>query len=155
MGMFHSTSGKRGFEGFAVPTDFKIEKDILRNILIREDQLRASEEFQKEYSANDDLGWLRDVTIRIQKQALSENGIEDPNGLTVLRNARFEFKDDPSMNNLTVYMRQDRSKSGTLNVHDMAPNAFLCSLDGTDTTLFDYMKSIGDLPLIILAGSAT
>jgi len=155
MGMYHSTSGKRGFEAYAVSTEYQIEKEILRNVLIREDQLRASEEFQKEYSKDDNLEWLRDVTLRIQMEALSEYGIVDPRGLIVLRNARFKFKEDPSMNNLTVYMRQDRSKRGTLNFHDMAPDSSLCCLDGTDTTLFDYMKSIGNLPLIILAGSAT
>ena len=54
--------------------------------------------------------WIRDVTKKLQRQALEEYGITDERGAIVLNNARFEFKDDPEMNQLTVYMRQDRSK---------------------------------------------
>jgi hypothetical protein len=44
MGMTHSSSGKRGFGAYVQPTSFQFPKETLKNILIREDELRASEE---------------------------------------------------------------------------------------------------------------
>jgi len=155
MGMYHSTSGKRGFEPYQMPTDFHIDKEVLRRVLIREDELRSSEEYQQEWTQNDDLTWIRDVTMRIQERALAEHGITDPRGFTVLRNARFKYKDDPTMNCLTVYMRQDRSKKGDLRSGDEIPNSPLCTLEGISITLHEYIKQLPNLPLIILAGSIT
>jgi len=155
MGMYHSTSGKRGFEPYQISTDFYIEKEVLRSILIREDELRSSEEYQQEWTQNDDLTWIRDVAIRIQQRALAEHGITDTRGLTVLQNARFKYKDDPTMNSLTVYMREDRSKKGNLRSGDEIPDSPLFTLEGISTTLHKYIKQLPNLPLIILSGSIT
>jgi len=154
--MFHSTSGKIGFLPYEQYSDFYIDKELLKKILIREDELRYSEEYQNDLTINDDLTWIRNVTEKIQILALEENGITDPRGLVVLRNARFKYKTDPSMNKLTVYMRQDRSTRGNLLNGCSAPNARLCTLDGKNISLFEYITSLsGNLPLILLAGSVT
>jgi len=153
--MYHSTSGKNGFRPYVINTDFFIEKSLLRNILLREDELRASEEFQEEYTKSDSLPWLRDVTAKIQERALSEHGITDPRGLIALRNARYQYKHDPTMNTLTVYMRHDRSTSGTLGFGDEAPNANLCGLDGNPITLFEFIDNLTPLPLVMFVGSVS
>ena len=54
MGMLHSTSGKSFYDLYYQPTDFTIEKDLLKKVLIREDELRASAEIQARYSESDD-----------------------------------------------------------------------------------------------------
>jgi len=154
--MYHSTSGKAGFESFRVAVDLVIDKETMRRILIREDELRASEEIQEAYSQKDDLGWFRDVTNRLQNRVLEEFGITDPRGKIVLNNARFEYKDDPSMNKLTVYMREDKSRKGHLNKGDLAPDCQLLTDDGKETTLFKYMESLNNsLPLVMFVGSAS
>jgi len=156
MGMYHSTSGKRGFDAFFQHTDLKIDKEVLKTVLIREDQLRASEEMQQKYSMFDQLAWIRDVTREIQKIALQENGIDDPRGMIVLNNARFEYKDDPEMNNLTIYMREDKSTRGNLRVGDKVPDAFLRRLDGTEISLLEYLNNRNSTrPTVLLAGSVT
>jgi len=156
--MYHSTSGKSGFEAHAQWTNYEIDQDNLRKILIREDELRSSEEYQNLYTQNDSLQWFKEVTENLQMRALKENGITDVRGMTVLHNARFKYKDDPTMNNLTVYMRQDKSRRGSLRFNDLAPDANLCSLEGNNITLFEYMESLGErkqLPLVLLIGSVS
>jgi len=115
MGMYHSTSGKYGFQPHWKPTFLTISKGQLRKIMIREEELRMSEVIQQQYTDSDDLTHLRDVTIALQRQALIENGIdisEIDEALSVLHNARFMYKNDPDMNNITVYQRMDRSREG-------------------------------------------
>jgi len=98
--------------------------------------------------------------ISLFKQALLEHGITDPRGQIVLQNARFTFKDDPTMNQLTVYMRQDRSTAGTLFCGADAPDANLCTLEGKKVTFHQYMKQISsqpgrDLQFVVLVGSVS
>jgi len=155
MGMYHSTSGKHGFNAYEQSCDYVIDKEQLKKILIREDELRYSEEYQNDLTLNDDLTWIRDVTEKIQIQALAENGISDPRGLVVLRNARFKYKNDPTMNKLTVYMRQDRSTQVHLFRGNDAPDARLSTLDGKEINLYEYIRSLSNLPLVLLVGSVT
>jgi len=160
MGMYHSTSGKRGFDPFYKRTNYVIPKETLKKILIREDELRASPEMQERYSAYDSLNWIKTVTEQIQEMALHEFGFSDPEGGVVLNNARFVYKDDPEMNQLTIYMREDKSRRGDLLVGDMYPNANLKRLDGSPISLHDYISSIrgalpSSRPLVLLAGSVT
>jgi len=44
MGMLHSSSGKNQFDPYFELTDYKISKEQLKAILIKEDALRASKE---------------------------------------------------------------------------------------------------------------
>jgi len=50
MGMFHSTSGKYGFEPHIVNTRARLSKEELKKIMMEEDRLRASKEIQEAYS---------------------------------------------------------------------------------------------------------
>ena len=66
--MYHSTSGKVGYFSFFVPTDFKIDKELLKKILIREDELRYSEEvinFIDGFDTNSIFSTKRNTTKRI------------------------------------------------------------------------------------------
>ena len=51
MGMYHSTSGKARFDAHAVATPYFFPREILRRILAREDELRASTSIQAQYTA--------------------------------------------------------------------------------------------------------
>lgn len=75
--------------------DLVIPKETLRKILIREDELRYSKEYLEKYDKaqqEKSLGRIRDVTLEIQNQALKEFGYWDMRGITVLNNARHEYK---------------------------------------------------------------
>jgi len=160
MGMFHSTSGKRGYEWFSPHSDTPhfIPRSIMKQMLEREEQLRMSKEYHEKISQSDELTWIRDVTVDLQSQVLREFGYLNTAGMTMLNYARVQYKDDPEMNSITVYQRQDRSRLGDLTVGSELPNARLCTLTGEETTLHDYIKKIqGDSarPLVITAGSIT
>jgi len=158
MGMYHSSSGKAGFDYYASPSpSSNIPIDTMRDILIREDELRASQTWQDEYSKEDNLRWFEEVTYRIQLQALMDNGISEGRlnvGICALKSARFMYKDDPDMNQLTVYMRHDRSRKGSLQQGDDTPNVPLHTIEGTPIMLHDYIKNLNSKkPLFVMAGS--
>lgn len=50
MGMYHSTSGKTGYEPHIEPTSVSFSRDELRRIFAREDELRASAATQQQYT---------------------------------------------------------------------------------------------------------
>jgi len=156
MGMYHSSSGKNGFEPYYHDSNLVIPKEVLISILKREDQLRASPFYQIEYAKKDSLRWIRDVTKRIQKQALEEHGIVNGDGLSYLNSARFKYKNDPEVNRLTVYMREDRSRAGELQLLEKAPDASLRRLDGSSTSLYEYISLFAcNRPVILFSGSVT
>lgn len=75
--------------------NFDIPKETLKKILQREDELRYSREYLEKYDKaqqQKSLGRIRDVTLEIQNQALKEFGYWDMRGITVLNNARFQYK---------------------------------------------------------------
>jgi len=69
--MRHFTSGKDGFDYYA--SDHLIPKEYLIPIMRREDELRASPEYQAKYTEKDELQWFRDVTLEIQTKAIEES----------------------------------------------------------------------------------
>lgn len=69
-------------------------------------------QYHKTISERDDLAWIRDVTLLLQKKVLAEFGYNDEPGLRALHNARAQYLDDEEMNKLTVYQRRDRSREG-------------------------------------------
>jgi len=164
--MFHSTSGKEFYSPYRRSTNFNIDKETLRKILIREEELRFSREYLEGCDAaqeDKDLAKIRDLTVGIQRQVLEEFGIDWKKGLTVLNNVRYTYQDDPEMNKLTVYLRQDRSTLGTLggNLAE-TPDAALLTLQGEPTSLHQYLKSLRSTaaegeprPVVILSGSLT
>lgn len=79
------------------------QKDKIRRALIRENELRLAPAAQLAYSNAKTLDEIRQVTEDIQKKALEQVGIEPSFWLSLdtLRRARFFFKDDPEMNQLT------------------------------------------------------
>jgi len=160
MGMLHSSSGKRQFEPYFEPTDFVFQRAQLIATLKREDELRASKEYQDKYNSADSLAWFRDVTREIQIKALRENGVADArlvDALTALNNARFQVKGDPEINRLTVYMREDRSRRGSLRGGHVMPDVSLVSLSGETVQLAQIAANArsNGKALAIIAGSVS
>lgn len=70
MGMYHSTSGKRGFEPHYVASAVEFTLEQAKAILELEEELRASPAIQAKYTERDDFEWLRDVTLDVQREVL-------------------------------------------------------------------------------------
>jgi len=156
--MFHSTSGKDGYGYRYVDYKIVIPKHIMKQILLREEELRMSPEYHEEISKLDDLKWIRDVTLRLQRRVLREFGYNTSTALVALNNARAMYLNDPEMNQITVYQRRDRSRKGDLFAGSTLPNVKLAALDGTHITLHEYIGKIqqeNGRPLVITAGSVT
>jgi len=165
MGMLHSSSGKRGYDYHrSEVVDYEIPKEIMKEILILEDQMRGSHFYQEKYSQSDNLIWFRDVTKEIQEKALRDNGIPEEDlekGLKVLNNARYDYRDDPEMNRLTIYMREDNSKAGFLFQGCDVVDVPLLDMDMNEVNLKEYynslQKSVTGMrrPLVVCGGSVT
>jgi len=162
MGMYHSTSGKYGFQPHWKPSFLTIPKWQLKKIMMREEELRMSEEIQQKYTDSDNLEHLRNVTINLQRRALLENGIiEDQmeEALNVLHNARFMYQHDPDMNNITIYQRKDRSREGNVEMGlPIKEDITVYDLESKQVNLHQYVKDLvanDPLPVIIFAGSVS
>ena len=81
--------------------------------------------------------------------------------LNDLHNARFEYKDDPEMNSITVYQRQDKSREGSLKVGYDAPDAPLLQIVRddfvVDTSISELIAKADEanVPLVLFAGSVS
>jgi len=158
--MFHSTSGKYGYAYVQPPNPNSmrvIPKGVMKQILQREDELRLSSEYHNTISEQDTLRWIRNVTIKLQRQVLAEFGYDDSPSLQALHYARVQYLNDDEMNKLTVYQRMDRSRAGDLMCGSELPNAKLSTLDGKTITLHEYLENRKDKtkPVVITAGSIT
>lgn len=162
MGMFHSTSGKVGYDNYAVSSySHIIPKNVMKQILQREDEMRFSVEYHTAISQHENLTWIRDVTIEMQRAVLREFGYDDALSLNLLHAARTQYKDDEEMNKLAVYQRMDRSRRGELVVGCDVPCVTISTLDGGTIILQDYMEQLKrkrggeSRPIVITAGSLT
>lgn len=157
--MYHSTSGKNGYRYVGTPRSVAttIPKNVMKQILIRENELRLSRQYHELISQQESLAWIRDTTVMLQIQALSEHGYSGQAALRALQAARVTYLNDNEMNKLTVYQRMDRSREGDLVNNSPLPNVTLSYLDGTTTTLRGYLDKRKDktLPVALMAGSIT
>jgi len=129
--------------------------------MIREEELRMSEEIQQKYTESDDLAHLRDVTLALQKQAIIESGITLPmsDALNIIHSARFVHQHDPDMNNITIYQRMDRSREGNVEMGlKIFDDIYVYDLDSNRINLKKYITDLlakEPLPIVIFAGSVS
>ena len=161
--MLHSTSGKHGFSNHRLRNQFVIEKEQMKRILEEEERLRFSPEYQQAVTEDDSLENIKEQTYRIQYQALKKGGVAEndlDDALVVLHNARWDYRDDPEMNRITVYMREDVSKRGDLQDSQQIVDVPLVDLKGNKINLLELLHSKEvfpdpKLPFVVLAGSAS
>jgi hypothetical protein len=118
-------------------------------MLQREEELRWSEAVQQRFTAAEASGtseWM-DVAREVQLEVLKEFHYEE-DSLVALHAFRLAAQKYPE---ISMYIRENRARAGTLVVGDDAPNVQVVALNGTTTRLLDY--SNGDRPLVVVAGS--
>lgn len=83
-------------------------------------------------------------------------------GVFVIRSAKALFPTDPDIANSVMYLRHNRSRQGSLQVHDVAPDVTLASFptDGHApliAPLSQHLKLINPttLPTVLISGSIT
>ena len=120
-------------------------------MLIRENELRLSEEYQKRYQEAEQkssLSWL-DVTDQLQREVIREFQLDDEmeDALLCLRCATQIY---PDLKDIPLYVRYNRARSGDLQIGDSTPNVPVVQLDGQESQLFDGLKSSST---VLISGS--
>jgi hypothetical protein len=120
-------------------------------MLIRENELRLSDEYQQRYNEAEKTSltsWL-DVTDELQRQIIRECHLDEEmeDALLCLRCATQIY---PDLNDIPLYVRYNRARDGDLQLGDIAPNVPVVQLDGQETQLFDGLKSSST---VLISGS--
>lgn len=148
--MFHPSNGRHNFEPFTptVPFDKMPDRETVIKILLRDNELRLSRDIQDAY-------WVSEypslVTLKVQSQAVKENGYEDP---WIVPSAISYYKDDAEVMNIPHYVKYNRSKPGRIQVGDFVPDLPLTTMDGCKTSLLQEFAP-SPLPMVLVAGSYT
>jgi hypothetical protein len=120
-------------------------------MLIRENELRLSDEYQKRYTEaekSSSSSWL-DVTDELQRQIIREFNLDEEmdDALLCLRCATQTY---PDLKDIPLYVRYNRAREGDLQVGDVAPNVPVIQLDEKESQLFDGLKSSST---VLISGS--
>lgn len=174
MGMFHSSSGKFGYdlyefqkyEGVCGKGPTSSSRSLISDaehlaIVRRESELRCSEEYQNEYAKEDSNEWRLKVTLQLQRQALKEFGFVGDDALQVLHSSRatMTHQGDSEHKKLykeaAIYAKYDRSDYGiSLNYQSFVPIPVV-TLDNTPLTLQHFVdeSTKQNKMLLVISGS--
>jgi len=129
-----------------------LDKEILEKMLKRENELRLCEETQNKYyeaEKRSDIDWMK-ITEELQIRVLNEFEISNiEEGLYGLRTSAFAY---PELNDIPLYVKYNRTRSGTLSKGDVFPNVSLVNLDLSIVEL-SYFCRKKNTPLVIIGGS--
>jgi hypothetical protein len=120
-------------------------------MLIRENELRLSEEYQKRYQEAEQTSsssWL-DVTDQLQREIIREFHLDEEmeDALLCLRCATQIY---PDLKDIPLYVRHNRARDGDLQIGEPTPDVPVVQLDGQESQLFDGLKSS---PTVLISGS--
>jgi hypothetical protein len=120
-------------------------------MLIRENELRLSTEYQKRYNDAEKTStssWL-DITDELQRQIIREFDLDEEmdDALLCLRCATQMY---PDLKTIPLYIKYNRARDGDLQIGDTIPDVPVIQLDGKESQLFDGLKSS---PTILISGS--
>lgn len=120
-------------------------------MLIRENELRLSSEYQQRYAEaekSSSSSWL-DITDELQRQVIQEFQLDEEmdDALFSLRSATQIY---PDLKDIPLYVRYNRARDGDLQSGQLAPNVPIVQLNGEEGQLFDGLKSS---PTVLISGS--
>ena len=130
--------------GRSVVSAFELSAEEIKTILRRENELRLSEETQRQFKAAGAAGrgdgWL-EVVEGLQRQVAAEFGLTEAVGLDAMRLAESLLPGDQEVIEISLYRKYNRCIDGPLQTGDPAPDADLLSLDqpGLPTTLHSLL----------------
>jgi len=161
MGMHNSTSGKHQYQYHYQEGELDISRDDMEQIVMTEDKMRVSAEWQRMFCKHDNNEWRLQVVHDLQTKALLQHGIPQEDierGLIALRNHRGKYRDDDEPFYQPVYVKYDRSihrhwdkaADGVEQTGEPAGDEGVCTevydpmmyqLDGTQITFSSMLKS--------------
>jgi hypothetical protein len=108
----------------------KPSKDILIQMLQREEEIRLSAEYINKCTevASEPNGWLR-ISAEVQKQVAAEFGyiseIENDIAINQMRRAQYIYPDEPLFRTIPVYVRNNLAAKGKYLPNDIVPDIIL------------------------------
>lgn len=149
-----------------------VDKETLKAMLRRENELRLSPEMQQQYTEAEthtsELEWM-EVTSELQRRVAREFGFTDvEKGVQALRTASQIYPEEPEMQQIPLYVRYNRcrngsflfkqsfksSKKGDLQRGEEVTNVELMHLEGERVSKLLEFNRVGR-PLVLFAGSYT
>lgn len=127
--------------------------ESLRQMVLRENQLRLSDEWQQRFAAAElshDTDWLECV-VELQLQVLQEFGYR-AKVAEVLRNAARRYPDEPFFRKVPLQVRFNRARNGSLAEGCRIPDVQLLRLDGSATSL--GLETGGNTETMVLIGGS-
>lgn len=154
-----------------------LERDVLKNLLIKEEQIRLAPRTQQLLASIEDrtdIDWM-DVIAQLQTELIREEIGQDATDEEIQRGLRYtalflvssvhsfftfsilrsahQIYDDDEFHQLSLYVRHNRAKQGHLVVGDDAVDIQLLTMQGESVSLLSHCHS--NRPLLIIAGSYT
>lgn len=127
--------------------------ETLKAMVLRENQLRLSEEWQERFAAAErspDRDWL-DCVEDLQLQVVREFGMPD-SSVASLRHARSIHPSERFFLEVPICARYNRARNGPLRVGSEILDVPVANLDGTTISLLDLGGS-EQRPLVVIGGS--
>jgi len=167
--MLFPSSGKLGFGNYDSKGRSKgrvIDRDTLKKIYVRENELRLSNEVQEmmDRCVLSNMDEYANLVETIQRKVLKEFGYEEEDDLEVFRESLGKFTDDEEISSIPYYSKYNRANVGNLKVGDDMVDVKLTSIENpslqTSLTSF-YKEQIEkrnlkkDCPFVVIAGSIT
>lgn len=144
-------SGAQVFEKVTPP---RWSVDLLKKMVLRENELRLSSHWQLKFQsaeARHDTDWLECVAA-LQLQVVREFGLSDVvAGAHALRTARYMYPDEPFFQQVPIYVKYNWAKSGSLRMGDEVENVPLVRLGGEVVSLWEMGGD--EEPLVVIGGS--
>ena len=122
-------------------------------MLIRENELRLSDEYQNRFreaeQTSSTSSWL-DVADELQQQVVREYHLDGEmvNALLCLRCATQIY---PELKDIPLYTKYNRARDGDLLVGDATPDVPVVQLDGRESQLFNGLEP--SAPTVLISGS--
>ena len=136
-----------------IPTEKMLEK-----LIIEEEQIRMSQEYQEECTKVKDIpnGWL-EVTNQMQIDLVKKHGFTSEMNCDIacnmLRRARYLYPNNKIFTEVPVYVKNNKANKGKYKKGDNIPNIKLFNQCGQEAMLHHLLDI--NKPTIIFGGSHT
>lgn len=126
--------------------------EVLKKLVLRENELRVSHEWQERFAAAErraDTDWLECVA-ELQLQVVREFGLQDDT-VNLLRRASQLYPSEPFFQEVPLYVRYNRARNGEMGEGEDVPDVEVLNLSGERMSLWELG---GDAePLVLIGGS--
>lgn len=134
-----------------------IDPETLFKMVVRENEVRRSEETQKRFSAVEmtaESDWM-ETCLNIQEDIAVEFGFVEPKQAAhVLRTAKQWYPSDSRFKETPLYVKFNRAHDGPVKEGEKIKDVSLNLMDGSSTTLFQIIDSL-KMPVAIISGSVS